>query len=195
MTDLETRLAELFEPARGAAVEALLKAMAGAIGSDAEVDAEPVRQSPDGQIERFGPLSLPERGDLSVSRAGRRLVRRIEEPGLPEFEPVSVVFDGGFTCVVSPFRWSNCEVIIDAMQPKPDWGPLRRWFIEWFQPRVSDVAPDLAGVVHRLEGPEPVGPAWRAALDLGSAPVRAATDLIPAVMQSGALRMRFATLE
>lgn len=195
MTDLEARLADLFEPIRSSAVEMLLAALAASIEGGGDVEVEPPRQSPEGAVLRTGVLSLPERGDLAVTRDGRRLVRRVEEREFAAFEPVTLVFDGGFTAVIGPFHWGEAELLIESRQAKPDWGPLRLWYLEWFQSRVSDVAPDLAGAVHRLEGPVETPRGWRLGVDFGSAPVGAASDLIAAILQSGALRVRFSHLD
>ncbi|MEM6679387.1 MAG: hypothetical protein AAF675_16105 [Pseudomonadota bacterium] len=73
---------------------------------------------------------------------------------------------------------------------EPAWLPLRRWYLEWFQSRFSDEAPDLEGALHALEGPveDPAG--WRFTIDLGSAPVEALSDLVLALSATGAARVR-----
>lgn len=195
MTDLDSRLRDLLDPIRSSGVEALLAALASAIEGGGEVEAEPVRQAPGKGIVRTGVLSLPERGDMAVTRGGRRLVRRVEEPVPAPFEPVTFVFDGGFTAVIGPFHWGAAELLVEARQARPDWGPLRLWYLEWFQPRITDVAPDLAGALHRLEGPVETPHGWRIGIDFGSAPVQAASDLIAAILHSGALRLRIAQVD
>lgn len=195
MTDLEERLRDILDPIRSSGVEALLSALAAAIEAGGDVEAEPARQEPGGSTVRSGPLSLPLRGDLAVTRDGRRLVRRIEESEVASFDPVTFIFDGGFTSVIGPFQWGAAELLVEAAQEKPDWGPLRLWYLEWFQARRTDVAPDLAGVLHGLEGPYEGAEGWRFRLDFGSAPVTAASDLVAAVMHSGARRMRLSYAE
>lgn len=189
MTDLEARLAELLDPLRAQGVGALLQALAAALEAVADVETEPVRRDADGRVLREGPLALPERADLAVTQDGRRLLRRAESEPEPRFEPVTLVSEGGFTTVLSPFRWEAAELLVEARQSAPDWGPLRLWFLEWFQPSFADVAPDLDGCVHRLSGPWPRGDGWRMELDLGSAPVAAVPALLEAVRRSGALRL------
>ncbi|MEO1274321.1 MAG: hypothetical protein AAFV96_02670 [Pseudomonadota bacterium] len=73
---------------------------------------------------------------------------------------------------------------------EPDWRPLRRWFLEWFQSRFADEAPDLDGAVHSVQGPDRVPGGWRLRIDLGSAPVDAVSGLIGALEASGAQRVR-----
>ncbi|MEL6766790.1 MAG: hypothetical protein AAFP17_06390 [Pseudomonadota bacterium] len=77
---------------------------------------------------------------------------------------------------------------IDAQEP--DWRPLRRWFLEWFQSRFADEAPDLDGAVHSVQGPDRVPGGWRLRIDLGSAPVDAVSALIGALEATGAQRVR-----
>ncbi|MEM6354572.1 MAG: hypothetical protein AAF844_02680 [Pseudomonadota bacterium] len=73
---------------------------------------------------------------------------------------------------------------------EPDWRPLRRWFLEWFQSRFADEAPDLDGAVHSVQGPDRVPGGWRLRIDLGSAPVDAVSALIEALEATGAHRVR-----
>ncbi len=193
MTDLGARLLDLLAPIRAQGVAALLEAAAEAIARGAEVEPEPLVRGPDGAVLRAGPLDLPERADLAARREGRELRQRVEPAEPPAFEPVSLVLEGGFTTVVEPFPWHGAGMVLEARQSRPDWRPLRRWFLEWVQPRHGDVAPELLGAVHRLEGParRPArGADWALTVDFGSAPVQAVPALIEALARSGALRLR-----
>jgi len=195
MADLDRRIADLLEPMRQETVAGLLRAVAGAIEAGAEVEPEPMRRDWSGRIKRQGALSLPARGDLRVSRDGRSLVQRIEAPPPASEAPFSMVADGGFTVVIAPFAWDRAEMVIEARQPRPDWQPLRLWFLEWVQPRHGDVAPELAGAVHRLDGPVGLPGAWRFELDFGSAPVEAISGLVEAAAETGAGRLRLGPLD
>ncbi|MBK0400576.1 hypothetical protein H0I76_15360 [Limibaculum sp. M0105] len=189
MTRLDARLTDLLGPIRDAAVGGLLEAMARRLEGGAEVEAEPVLHDPSGRLLRSGPLALPRRGDLRVVTANRRLIERIESPPPLDFAPITLVDAGGFVTTFAPFRWDALAIIIAAGQPRPNWAPVRHWFLEWFQTRYADVAPDLAGTVHTLDGPEKSGAQWRIMLDLGSAPVDCISDLIGAFAATGAGRM------
>jgi hypothetical protein len=79
-----------------------------------------------------------------------------------------------------------------APMSEPDWGPLRHWFLEWFQSRLSEVAPDLLGAVHSLDGPWRRGQGWAFTVDFGSAPLACLDNLIAALGEAGAARMRLA---
>ncbi len=190
MAQLEARLRDFLEPLRNHGVGALLQALGEAIEQSADVVAEPVRRDPDGAVLRQGPLSLPSRGDVAVTRGGRRLVRRVESGALDCFEPMTLVAEGGFTTVLSPFAWEEAHLIVESRQAKPDWGPLRMWFLEWFQPKVTDVAPELSGALHALDGPWQTPRGWRMTVDFGSAPTASVAALVAAVAESGALRLR-----
>lgn len=190
MAQLEGRLRDVVEPLRNHGVGALLQALAEAIERGGEVEAEPIRRDGEGRVLRAGPLSLPERGDLAETRQGRRLVRRVEGSDAESFEPMTLVADGGFTTVLAPFAWERAEMVIEARQAAPDWRPVRLWFLEGFQPRMTDVAPDLAGALHALEGPRKVRGVWRMEVDFGSAPAAAFAGRVAAVAETGALRLR-----
>lgn len=190
MAQLEGRLRDFLEPLRDHSVGALLQALAEAIAKGGELETEPIARDPEGAVRREGPLALPWRGDLAVTRGGRRLVPRIEHGTLESFEPITLVAEGGFTTVLAPFPWERAECIIEARQPKPDWTPVRLWYLEWFQPRVSDVGPELSGVLHRLDGPRQAVGHWTMEIDFGSAPADCVAALIAAVGQTGALRLR-----
>jgi len=198
--DLETRIADLIEPARAATVEALLTALAGAISAGAEVEAEPLTRDASGRVTRSGPLDLPARGDLTATRDGRTLPQRVAAPWphpFPVPAPVSLVLEDGVTVLFEPFAWDDAEIRIEGRQARPDWQPLRLWFLDWVNGRQTDVAPDLSGAVHGLSGPwpqraaAPVTASWRLGVDFGSAPVSALAGLIEALARSGAARVHF----
>jgi len=190
MTQLDARLNDLLEPLRTHGVGELLHALAGAIDAGAEVTPEPLRRDGDGSVLREGPLSLPERGDLLTVRDGRRLVQRVDGTLVEGFEPVTLVADGGFTTVISPFRWGAAEARIEAVQARPDWQPIRLWYLDWFQPKMGDVAPDLCGALHAMQGPYQTDGGWCLEIDFGSAPTAAVPALIAACGRTGALRLR-----
>lgn len=192
---LEQRIDSLLAPARDQGVSAILEAMAQALDAGAEVEPEPMHRDADGKVVRGGPLDLPWRGDLLVHRAGRSLPQQVESGPPPDFPPLSLVGDGGFTVVVAPFPWEAAEVIIESRQKKPNWQPIRLWFLEWMQSRYSDVSPDLFGAVHRIEGPEPQRWGWRFQVDFGSAPTAAVSALMVAAAETGASRLRIADQE
>ena len=187
---VEARLNDLIEPVRDQGVGELLQGLAADLDSGAEVVAEPVDRDAEGRALRSGALSLPRRHDLRVTRGGRTVTRRIESPQPMPFEPLCMVAEGGFTTVISPFRWESAELLIETRQTRPDWRPLRLWFLDWFQSRFGDLAPDLDSAVHALSGPRPVAEGFRLTLDLGSAPLAALPELIAAVEESGSLRLR-----
>ncbi|MEM7566628.1 MAG: hypothetical protein AAF321_05290 [Pseudomonadota bacterium] len=135
----------------------------GAVESGAERDAEAEHQP-------AGPAPAPEAGTGPTAEptpdaaSGPKTGEDLEAKGVPAPAPVA--------------------------SDEPDWRPLRRWFLEWFQSRFSDEAPDLDGAVHALQGPDRVSGGWRLRIDLGSAPVEAMSDLVAALEATGARRVR-----
>ena len=187
---VEARLHDLIEPIRDQTVGDLLQALAAELDGGAEVVAEPVERDADGRVVRSGTLRLPRRHDLRVTRVGRSRVRRVPAPAPLSFEPLCMVAESGFTTVISPFRWEAADLVVETRESRPDWRPLRLWFLDWFQSRFSELAPDLDGALHTLCGPHPVPEGHRFTLDLGSAPLAALPGLIGAMEESGSLRMR-----
>lgn len=190
MTDPDPVLEELAGPSRDQAVGGLLEAMAEALRSGAEVIPEPEIRDDRGSVARGGPLNLPRRGDLAVTRGGHSLVRQFDGGAAPDGENAALATEGGFVAEIGPFRWDAADLTVFAGADQPDWAPLRRWFLEWFQSRITEVAPDLLGAVHSLDGPWRRGRGWAFTVDFGSAPVSCLADLIAALAEAGALRMR-----
>lgn len=183
-------LSRLIEPLRELAVGAILDELARELEADADVDPEPELRDAAGAVSRSGSLNLPRRGDLAVTKEGRTLLRRIEGAAPPAGKSLVARHSGGFEAEILPFRWDAAELTVFSMQKQPNWAPLRRWFLEWFQSRYSDVAPDLYGAVHSLDGPRRVRGGWGFTIDFGSAPAICIVDLISAIAKSGAERMR-----
>jgi hypothetical protein len=183
-------LEEALAPVRESAIAALLAAQARAIEAGAEIEPEPVRRDPAGQVKRQGRLGLPSRGDLSVTLDGRTLIQRVEARRVTAFLPIEVRTRSGFTGLIGPFRWEDAEVSFEALGGRPNWAPIRLWFLEWFQPRHSQLQPELSGCVHALDGPEEVGTVWKIHVDFGSAPIASVAALIETASETGCAKIR-----
>ena len=183
-------LSRLIDPLRDLAIGGILETMARELEDGAEVVPEPEMRDATGTISRSGPLNLPRRGDLSVTKDGRTLIRQIESGPPPNGGTLVAQTRDGFESEILTFRWDAAELTVFAKQEQPNWVPLRHWFLEWFQSRYSEVAPDLYGAVHSLDGPRQVPGGWTFTADFGSAPVVCVVDLITALSASGASRMR-----
>ncbi|MEL6266614.1 MAG: hypothetical protein AAFR52_13360 [Pseudomonadota bacterium] len=193
MNRLDARLSDVLEPVRDVAVGEILESMARSLGRGLDVRPEPKHRDANGAVLREGRLALPRRGDLLILRDdGGPLTHHVESMHVLRFEPVTLVEPDGFVCVITPFRWDNAVVLVEPVDCTPDWAPVRRWFLEWFQSRFSDEAPDLDGAVHSLAGPEDVAGGWVFRMDLGSAPVDVLSDMIEAFAATGANRIRIA---
>jgi len=183
-------LTRLVEDPRDRSVAAILEAMARAIDAGAEVEPEPERRDASGRVIRSGPLKLPRRADLSLAEGGRTLFCRIESrPDAPGNAAVVRTADG-FSAEIHPFRWEAAEVTLMSQQEQPNWTPLRRWFLEWFQSRHTELAPDLLGAVHSIDGPRRIPGGWTLTVDFGSAPTACVTELVHALAETGADSMR-----
>jgi hypothetical protein len=190
MFTVDTRLSDLLEPVRDEAVGELLQALAGALGRGDDVATEPVKRDTARRVVREGPLALPRRGDLAVTANGRTINRRVETPYMLEFAPLSVTLDNGFSAEVNPFHWEAAVVTVETGQRTPNWTPVRLWFLEYFQPRFGDLAPDLEGTLHAMTGPERVPAGLRFTVDFGSAPVAAFGAMVAAFSETGCSRIR-----
>ena len=190
MNLLDPALSRMIEPLRDLSIGAILEALARELEADAEVVPEPELRDAAGKVARSGPLNLPRRGDLAVTRNGRTLMRRIESDPVPGGESLVAQTIDDFEAEIHPFRWDAAILTVFARQEMPNWAPLRRWFLEWFQSRYSEVAPDLYGALHSLDGPRAIPGGWVFTIDFGSAPAACVIDLIGALAESGAARMR-----
>ena len=187
-------LEEILAPVRESAISALLTAQVRAIEAGAEIESEPVRRDPAGEVKRQGRLRLPSRGDLSVTMDGRTLIQRVEARRITAFPPVEVRTRSGFTGVIGPFRWEDAEIRFEPRGARPNWTPIRLWFLEWFQPRQTRLMPELGGVLHALEGPEDRDGSWQMHLDFGSAPIAAVASLIETAAETGCSGLRIGSI-
>jgi hypothetical protein len=190
MMRLTEHLPDLLTPVRDLYVAAILETLADELGKGAEVDAEPVDRDGEGRVRRKGRLDLPSRHDLKVGRGGRALMRRVKCDQELDFRPVTAVMEDLAAVQIAPFRW--CEVTVHARgaRGKPNWLPLRRWYLEWFQARFGEESPDLLGVVHSLDGPHEEAGGWRFTVDMGSSSVACFSGLLEALAQSGCTEIR-----
>lgn len=190
MGETDALLDRLAEMARSRVVGGILEVMAAEMAAGADILAEPELRDAAGRVMRSGPLGLPSRSDLAVIREGRTSLRRVDGGPAPSGRSIAIVAGGGFLAEVVPFRWDDVRLALYAKRREPDWTPLRRWFLEWFQTRHCEAAPDLLGSVHSMDGPRPDGHGWLFSADFGSAPAGCLNHLIAAVPQTGAVRLR-----
>lgn len=192
---LTEQIADLLEPVRDVYVADLLAAQAEALGKGADVDAEPVDRDGAGHIRRFPPLVLPVRHDFAIRRDDVTRLKRVPGVSALRFDPIVAPVSDVVSARIAPFNWGAVVVHAEAAHgggaaSQPDWTPLRRWFLEWFQARFGEESPDLLGVVHRLSGPDPDGTGWRFTVDLGSCSVRGFLAMLDALAASGCADIR-----
>lgn len=194
MSRLDESLVEVLQPLRDIAVGELLHALSETLEDGTEVRAEPILRDPEQRVLREGPLHLPRRADLQVCVCGRKTVSKVNVARSLAFEPVSVVRADGFTAIVAPFRWEAARLFVQGSQFTLNWTPIRRWFLEAFQTRYSDVSPDLDGAIHSIVGPVDVEGGWEFEVDFGSAPVETVDEMLDAFALSGAARVVIGSL-
>lgn len=184
------QLAGLLEPIRDLVVGQLLREMASALENGFRVRQEPPLRDSEGRILRNGGLHLPRRGDLGVSDNGETVLRRVQSRTKLSFDPVKIETPEGFVIEVSPFRWDAARLSADVGDGSLDVTPIRRWYLEAFQSRFGELAPDLEGVVHALTGPRQVGRVCHFTCDFGSAPVETVGEMLDAFARAGARSLR-----
>lgn len=195
MSRLESALVEVLEPVRDLAIGQLLHELARALERGADVRQEPMVRDRHERVAREGALHLPRRSDLAVTEGGRTVMQRVQAPGALTFEPVEVSRPEGLVALVRPFSWDAARLVAETPEKSPNWTPLRLWFLEAFQSRYGELAPDLDGAVHSLVGPERTAKGWSFEVDLGSAPVDTVGEMIDAFAQSGVRRLVFGAAE
>lgn len=188
-------IADLLEPVRDLYVSELLNGLAEALGSPGEVDAEPVDRDADGRIRRHAPLDLPMRHDLRVCANGRAVMRRIPGRNGLDFSPQTLRIGDFGAARIAPFNWGAADIRIAGAPGVPNWTPIRRWYLEWFQARFGEESPDLLGVVHALGGPVEGGSSWRMTIDFGSASVSCFAALLDAFANTGCAEVRIGETE
>ncbi|MGF1658464.1 MAG: hypothetical protein ACFCUS_03490 [Rubrimonas sp.] len=187
---------DLLEPVRDLCVADLLAGMGEALNDGGEVDAEPVDRDADGHIRRAPPLNLPRRHDFSVRAHGATILRRTSGRAALRFAPVTTAVDDRAAARIAPFDWAAADIHLVWDGPgAPDWTPLRRWYLEWFQARFGEESPDLLGVVHALHGPRADAAGWRVTVDLGSCSVRGFGAMLAALARAGFRDIRIGETE
>ena len=190
MALLGGQLTGLLEPVRDLAVGRLLREIADALERGARVRQEPPIRDAEGRILRGGPLHLPRRADLAVTERGQTVLRTVETGRKLDFAPVTIEDLDGCAAEIVPFRWDAARLRVELDGGRLNFTPIRRWFLEAFQSRYGELAPDLDGAVHALFGPERSGSVWEFQCDLGSAPVDVFADMLDAFAGSGAKFLR-----
>ncbi len=192
---MNPELADVLEPVRDIHVAGLLELMARELTLGADVEAEPVARDADGRIRRMAPLDLPRRHDLRVMREGRVLTLRAPSHDALPFKPLDRAISDVSSLHIAPFRWGAVTLFARGAAGAPNWTPVRRWFLEWFQARFGEESPDLLCVAHAIDGPVAEKDGWRFTIDLGSASVAGFIAMIEAFGQTGCAEIRVGETE
>lgn len=154
----------------------------------AQVVTEEALRRADGEVVTDGPLALPMRTDLVAFPADGAAPENllIDTEKMLAFEPVTFTWEGGLAVRVEPFQWNWCTLELEGEGITAD--PLRAWFMRWFD------RPPTGGpwqeVVHFMSDPVSRETGAAVSVDFGSAPVDAFEELLDAVRDTGAKRVR-----
>jgi hypothetical protein len=145
------------------------------------VHLEPVLRASDGSLALEGVLSLPFRPDLIPKAGGPSIM--VDSTMRVQFEPWEHQV-GSTRINVAPFIWDYVAVKLSGITAEVDWGPLRQWFLRWFD--AEDHNPlnseGLHGVVHFMSDPEQTTDGSSITIDLGSAPIECFESLLGALL-------------
>ncbi|MGB0497324.1 MAG: hypothetical protein ACPGID_03210 [Rubricella sp.] len=195
MTRTQGVLLDILTPVRDIFLSRLLEEMADALERGFECDTDVVRRDERGDLYRSGPLHLPERYDLATDAGRERATFDVEDSLVVRFDPMNLTLSNGAPVTILPFQWNAVVVAVDLEEGKPDWGGVRRWYLENFQSRFDEDTPEFHGAIHRLQGPEGGPRSWRMTLDLGTASVDCLADLLEAFAVMGAQRVSLSGAE
>lgn len=195
MSRLDEGLAHVLEPVRDLAVGELLDLISGSLEQGLEIRNEPILRDDADRVLREGPLHLPARADLVIRDKGRNRMEQAPSAGTLSFDPVTVNRSDGFSAVIAPFRWSAAQILVEGSGTMLNWTPIRRWYLEAFQTRFTDLSPDLDGTVHALSGPSDTDAGWAFEIDFGSAPAETIAEMLDAFALAGAARVVMGSLK
>ncbi len=154
----------------------------------ARVVTEEALRRAHGEVATDGALALPMRTDLVTFPAdgtGPECLM-IDTEKMIGFEPVTFTWEGGLAVRVEPFQWNWCTLELEGEELTTD--PLRAWFMRWFdQPPTGGLWQE---VVHFMSDPVVRRTGTAVSVDFGSAPVDAFEELLDAVRDTGAKRVR-----
>lgn len=180
MTRTQGLLLDILTPVRDIFLSHLLEEMGKALDRDFEVETDVVRRDDKGELEKSGPLGLPQRADMAMKTGRDRRYFDITDDLFVEFDPLMLRLTNGAPVSIAPFKWNQLQAVVNTKTETPDWQPVRRWYLEAFQSRFDEDSPEFHGVVHRLTGPEGKETSWRFEVDLGTANVDSVADLLEA---------------
>lgn len=173
-------LGSLLDQAR----ELYLAHLVDAITTVNPVAIEPALRTADGAVATEGLLDLPVRVDLV--HPGSRESLRIDSERCLRFQPFTFAWQDRLTVEIRDLTW---DWIVCRVSAPPGWNtaPLKRWFLDGFDPPGPSTAPaGLLGALHFMSDPAPDDGGFLFKADLGSAPVEAFEQLLDAIRATGA---------
>jgi len=186
------QFSELLEQIRTHYVSHLLETIAEKRKTaQATVVHEPALRNEEGEIVGAGHLDTPMRVDMAMVRDGEVIDSlNVDTEEMLAFEQFTFDWpENNLSVTVEPFQWNWLQVQTSADPQPDDWHAVRNWYLKWFGE--DDPAVDqLAGAVHYLDDPQIDAASIQLTMDLGSSPVQCFEELLDALGEFGAEKVR-----
>jgi len=156
----------------------------------ARVEPETVLRDYDGLCLRDNVLNLPVRSDFTYFANGVALQETVVSPKPAPASSVQVGFCDHTSSSVKigmcdhnkltlhQVAWEELVLTVDGQFDLNDLRHLRAWYLEWSLPRRMSGKTPCKGAVHSMQGPLQSNGRSRLRLDMGTAPVEAAEELL-----------------
>lgn len=154
---------------------------------------EPAYRNNDGMLATEGIWDLPCRADVIRMSEDTTETVQVDSQTRLKFEPVHFHL-ADRAMELHPFVWDWLSLEVQGLPHEQAAQALADWFMDWFDGDDAN-EPDEAGlqqVVHFMSDPQVLAEGVGATIDLGSAPVEALEDLLFALSDAGADRVRLA---
>lgn len=154
---------------------------------------EPAYRNNDGMLATEGIWDLPCRADVIRMSEDTTETVQVDSQTRLKFEPVHFHL-ADCAMELHPLVWDWLSLEVQGLPQEQAAQALADWFMDWFDGDDAN-EPDEAGlqqVVHFMSDPQVLAEGVGATIDLGSAPVEAVEDLLFALSDAGADRVRLA---
>lgn len=148
----------------------------------------------DGTLATEGAWNLPCRVDAIPASENSAEPAKVDSQTRLEFEPIHFRL-GDSAVEPQPFVWDWLSLEVQGLAEEKASNALIDWFNDWFDGD-DENEPDKVGlqqVVHFMSDPQVLAEGVKATMDLGSAPVEGLEDLLFALSDPGANRVRLAS--
>ncbi len=123
---------------------------------------------------------------LKKDENGENRIVEFNTDGYLDHEPLE--FEVGNSRIeINPFVWNNCEIFID--NDLNDWNEFHEWIKKWIaiDDEYAQDENGFSGLIHNVTRPIEENSRITTAIDLGTAPVEALTELLEVFLNDGAV--------